>query len=330
MAEQKRQSDDAIALLNVQLGMEVTERKMTESQKDSIIQQALDRQYALRVQSMREEIAAAQGNPFYDPVALQKLEDQLADIQRQHQLAVSKTIADGLKSDEQRFNQFFNSINGDMTNMANKMISGQVTIGQGFTRLGVQMEQAMIQALEKMVLKWVEQHLFMMITHQAWLAQLLGLDSANNATKQAQGAIAADAAVTQQAGVAGAAAFASVMASLPFPENVAAAPGAMAAAISATMGNLSLASAAGGMEVPNDMLAMVHKNEMVLPAGLSSGIKSAIGAQPGGGRAQPGIVPEQHTHLHVHAVDRGGVQRLFKNNSGELARTMRRAARHGK
>lgn len=330
IAEQKRQSDDAIALLSVQLGMEVTQRKLTESQKDAILQQELDKQYAMRVQSMRQEIAAAQGNPFYDPVALQKLEDQLADIQRQHQLAVSKTVADGMKSDEQRFNQFFTGVNSGMMTLTNQMLRGQVTIGAGFARLGVQMEMAMIQALEKMVLKWVEQHLFMMITHQTWLAQLLGLDAANNAAKTAQSAAAADASVTQQAGIAGAAAFASVMASLPFPENIAAAPGAMAAAISATLGNLSLASAAGGMEVPNDMLAMVHKNEMVLPAGISSGLKTAIGAQPGGQKAAMQANPEQHIHMNVHAVDRQGVQRLFKNNSGEMMRTIKKAARHGK
>ena len=44
-----------------------------------------------------------------------------------------------------------------------------------------------------------------------------------------------------------------------------------------------IASAAGGWVVPSDQLAMVHQNEMILPANISQGLQSMISANGGGG-----------------------------------------------
>jgi len=83
-----------------------------------------------------------------------------------------------------------------------------------------------------------------------------------------------------------------------------------------------VASAAGGWaNVPEDQMAMVHKNEMILPAPLAEGVRNMIGQGGAGGGA---------THnWHIHAVDAAGVKRFFLDNQDALAAALSRASRNG-
>ena len=82
-------------------------------------------------------------------------------------------------------------------------------------------------------------------------------------------------------------------------------------------------SAAGGWTVPQlgsgGVLAQLHSQEMVLPAGISSGLQGMI-ANGGGG----------HTfNIGVNAVDAGSVARLFSSNGSALVQALNTALRHG-
>ena len=83
--------------------------------------------------------------------------------------------------------------------------------------------------------------------------------------------------VMSSAGLSGAYGFTSVMAALPFPINMAVAPVVAATAFAETA---AYAAAAGGWDVPADSMAMLHKNEMVLPASLADNVRNMTG---GGG-----------------------------------------------
>jgi hypothetical protein len=82
--------------------------------------------------------------------------------------------------------------------------------------------------------------------------------------------------IISDAGLAGAAAFASVIAALPFPANIAVAPGVAAGAVGDTLAFAAVASAAGGMDVTKDQLVKVHENETILPPPLAEGFKGLI------------------------------------------------------
>ena len=97
-----------------------------------------------------------------------------------------------------------------------------------------------------------------------------------------------------------------------------------AALASASVLALSLPSAAGGMIVPNDTLAMVHENEMVLPARYTSGLTNMIDQANGGGVA--GMT--NHFHVNVNANGRlnaGDLDGLHDAVVGSL----KKAARNG-
>ena len=119
---------------------------------------------------------------------------------------------------------------------------------------------------------------------------------------------------------AAAAAFASI-AAIPVV-GPALAPLAAAGALAAVIGIGShLASAEGGWDrVPSDQVAMIHKNEMVLPAPLAESVRNmASGGGGGGGQA-----------IHIHAMDAQSFNHALKNNIGGLRDVLHQAVRNGR
>lgn len=98
------------------------------------------------------------------------------------------------------------------------------------------------------------------------------------------------------------------------------AAGAMVAMLAMVQGLINqIPSAAGGWErVPNDTMAMIHKDEQVLPAKYAEGLRNLVAN--GGGNVT----------INISAVDGPGVRRLLLNNSGAVAESLARAVRDGR
>jgi hypothetical protein len=232
-----------------------------------------------------------------------------------------KNIDNSANVEQRTWTQLTARINSAFDQSIQGLVKGTMTFGKAFGSLLDNLLGDFISFLAKKVEKWAEEQLLELALHSQFLTNILGLDAVNHAASTAEGAVAASLQVTQQAGVAGAAGFASVMASVPFPANIALAPETAAAAIAATLSNLSLASAAGGYDVPQDMLAMVHANEMILPASLSSGLKSMITGGSGG----PQITVNYNGDFS--AIDSRGMEAVFDKNSNSIAKMVRKELR---
>src|SRR5215469_7075640 len=103
-----------------------------------------------------------------------------------------------------------------------------------------------------------------------------------------------------------------------------AAAGPAAAGEAAVMAAASgIASAAGGWVVPSDQLALVHQNEMILPARISQGLQSMISANAGSAAGSSPVV------INVSAIDSQDVKRFFHSNSGLLVDALNKAMRNG-
>jgi hypothetical protein len=84
-------------------------------------------------------------------------------------------------------------------------------------------------------------------------------------------------------------------------------------------------SAAGGWMVPSASLAMLHTNEMVLPANISQGLQSMIGSGGGGGASAGGA----NVMFNVSAMDSQSVAKFFQSNGSTLVAAINRATRNG-
>lgn len=84
----------------------------------------------------------------------------------------------------------------------------------------------------------------------------------------------------------------------------------------------------GAWNIPHDQLAVVHKNEMVMTAGQSEGLRNLIqNGGAGGGPSAPSV--SASAHVSISAMDSRSIKRTLDSNGGVLMKTMSRAVRNG-
>lgn len=242
--------------------------------------------------------------------------------EEQYNLALQKNDNAAATARNKVWEKSFQTINQTFDRAITGMISGQQRLSVAFAQLGARLIESIAGTLATMALKWAEHYILVNILQKSHIAQEIADRIAGNTAKHAVDAASNVATVTGDAAVGAAATFASVLEALPFPANVAAAPGAAAAMFASIESFAPIASAAGGMVVPEDMLSMVHKNEMVLPAHIAQPLTSAV---KGGG----GFGGESHVHAHftIHAVDSSGFEKLLHANQDAIVATITRAMR---
>ena len=103
------------------------------------------------------------------------------------------------------------------------------------------------------------------------------------------------------------------------------APAAAIAAIAAVASfGSKIASAAGGWgQVPYDQMAMVHKNEMVLPARFAAPLREMLTDTHDG----PGAGGGDTYNISIHAIDARSFEQYLKSNRNALVRNIKGATR---
>ena len=192
----------------------------------------------------------------------QKTQDQLEKLDKKHALDMVKLNNQHTLALKQQWGQLWESVSRAFTMSLQGIITGTTTLKDALTNMWQSLLASFVEMVAQMALKWIAAQLMMLI---------FGGESDKERAASGVGA---------QAAIAGSAGYASVMAALPFPANVALAPivGSTSAAVAGSY--IALASAAGGWDVPEDTLAYVHKREVILPAPLADRFREASG---GGG-----------------------------------------------
>ena len=206
---------------------------------------------------------------------------------------------------ERPWDQLSKNIQRTMTHTTMGLIEGTMTVQKAFIKLGDGILQIMVNALAKVLAQHIAHAIMVNVVEKSQLAQSIAAYLGYYSTKLAASKTAAVAQGTTDAGLAGAAGYASVIEALPFPVNIMTAPGVAAEVIATTMGLQSFA--AGTDYVPRTGFALLHEGEAVTPASQN---------RAGGG-----------VHLHVHAVDARGLDAWFDQNQDRLTRTLQRGMR---
>jgi|GEM_PF-945219 len=87
----------------------------------------------------------------------------------------------------------------------------------------------------------------------------------------------------------------------------------------------------GAWSIPQSQLAMVHQNELVMPAAEAGAFRSMLSAQAkgGGGGAGAPSGGDTHVHLNVTAQDAASVKSWLGGNSRQIMKAMDQALRQG-
>jgi hypothetical protein len=289
--------------------------KATMALKVASGQMSAQQEINAEIQSVQQR--AAEEQKFYD--------QQLALYQRDS-AAYQKTMTDKLvaeqKTDQQilqlrtqlatqsnkQDNQLTQAVTRGLNQTVTGVLQGTQTMGQAFQRLGQNIILSVITgALDKMVTSFLANNATIQGAQQS-LSNFLSISNDQNAaSSELTSQQAASSAITTYAAEGAAAAIASTSAIPIIGPELAPASGAE---IYADIMSFQVASAAGGMVVDQDQLAMVHENEMILPAHLSQGIGSMIAnGQTGGGTNHFHFSPQINGKLGPDDID--GLHQAF-------------------
>jgi hypothetical protein len=228
-----------------------------------------------------------------------KIHNQLLTLDKKYHLDSEKLTAQSITQQQQKWLGFAGSIKSSFNSAITGMIQGTQTFGQAVGSIFMSMGEAVFGVLEDIAAKWV-------------VTQIVG-DTASATGARAQ--IGADAAT------AGAAAFASTAAIPVVGPGLA--PAAGAAAYAQTMAYQAAVPgfAVGAWEIPGDMMANIHKGEMILPKPFADSVRENGGFAPGGGGGD--------THIHINAVDAQSVHKLFQQHGASIVASIHQQHRNG-
>jgi hypothetical protein len=230
----------------------------------------------------------------------------LADIPKKLPPALAKTKT----QTDQLMQSISQNIANSFTTAIHGMISGTETLTSAFKKMGQQMLSSMEAVLEKMLSQWLQHHIMELLIHTQTKQEEVVQEEAASAEKQT---ISMRDHMQQVLMLAKQTAISAWNALSKIPV-IGPALGAAAAAstFAAVMAFGSITSAAGGFyEVDRDQLAMIHKNEMVLPAGIAERLRSTVDGS--GGMA--GSAVSVNVYHNVNAIDAASFKDTIKQHS---------------
>jgi hypothetical protein len=322
---------------------------VSQSQAIQMIRQIETAQHnadAEKLQSERDYIALQMQSLAAVGGDVAKLEEQYTRVLKQIADEKRKFDAEMAQDDQKMWNTMMQGaqratqiISSSFTSAFDRMLTTHTSFGNvmkqfwnqmvlGFEKMGLQIVATEIQQIAMRVAAEIAGQTLTTAAATAGAAQRSGIGLLENLKS-----------IESAAATAAANAYKWVMEDVPFPVNAALAPAAAAAAFTGVMAFGSIASAAGGMEVLHDQVAMVHKNEMILPANLSQGFRNIIsgngtaGAAGAGGSkgvGSGGGGTSNHVHIGSITLHGGGSREEMRDVlDSELVPRIQKAMRRG-
>ncbi len=288
------------------------------SKRDELLQASLNREDEYQRNSLATQLAELDRSDKEYLAKRQALVDQLQALD--DKMASRRVAADNqaTKTMVDRYKSAIDMVGNDFQSGVMQWIRGTKSFGQAFSEMGKSMVTDFIGNLIKMEVKNAEHWAVQKAVHASAVATEKALDTAGAVESEAIEKTSAAKSIFVSAKKAYAAVSANEgINSIPFVGPAL----AQAAGAAAFAGIMSLAAFEQGGIVGSDQLAMVHKNEMVLPAHISQSVQAmANGGREGGGQGGD-------THYHYHGAPGENPNSIRQNQRAfaDMAKKMLRA-----
>ncbi|HUO54274.1 MAG TPA: hypothetical protein VMU18_06020 [Rhodoblastus sp.] len=315
---EKKTLYDALAKLKV----------MSAGERLAATQQALDEEYAaeralVERQSQLGELSLEQQ---------QQIRNRMLAVDAKYALDSQKILLQSVEQIAAPMDHAVDSMAASFSSGVSGMIFHARTLNQAMASVAQSVVSQFIRMGVDVVANWTKAQVAQVILSQA---------------AERQKTAAAMAGATARGGIAageGASSLASLIANAVKSISIdASAAGAGAAAFSAPfLGPAAVAEGAavkgavlslaafdiGAWQIDQDQIAMVHRNEMVMPAAEAGAFRSMLTNAAGGG-APSGGGGDTHVHLNVSALDAGSVKNWLSNNSRQIMKALDQAVKNG-
>lgn len=309
-SEQQRQD-----VLRLQLG------QITNRQEIALMQQLAEQEYQTEY-AMLEHYRQLWAQR---PHIVAEVDKQIEELKAQHIARMDqleqKETRDAVSTWDKRLAPITRGFNQSISGM----IMGTQTLKQGMDRMFQSILLSEIQTDAERLQHWVATELAKVGAAAAGAEATKTIHAAAAAQTKVEDAASAKSEITNAAATAGAKAYQAVV-GIPIVGPILApiAAGVAFAGVEAFGGNL--ASAAGGWDrVPyDDAPALLHRNEMVLPATLADRVRGMT-EPAGGGRRTPG----SGDTYHIQAMDGQSIADTLRRNPKAISQAVKHAHRLG-
>jgi urease gamma subunit len=305
---------------------------LSDQQKLAASKSALDEEYNAEKALLQKELTI-------DGLKLaqkQAINDKLKALDQKYAADSEKLFMQSVENQIQAWDNMVNTISGSFSSGIMGMIRGTETFRQMMLHVAGAITQQFVKLGVDLVANWAKTQIAQVVLSQSAEGQKTAAALAGAAARggiasgEAMSGIASIIAnaiksITIDSGVAGAGAAAF---SAPFIGPAAVAEGAAVKGAVMSMAAFDI----GAWQIDQDQVAMVHRNEMVMPAAEAGAFRSMLsGAAQGGGVGAGAAAAggDTHVHLNVSALDAHSVKNWLSNNSGQIMKAMNQAVRNG-
>lgn len=307
--EKRKALDDALSHHRITASQWLSQSQSLSQQEASDIQALYQKELDLAGQTVEQKVALK--NKEAD--ALRQISNQEADANR--------------RAADQSQSEWESSVGGilsSFTSAMKGMISGHETFRQAMLKALENLGNKFADMVEKMVVKWIAGELSHTAATTAGVAARTAAEASGSAVNV--GAIAAGAlkAVSTGAGQT----FAGVSGFLaPIMGPAALGPAAMAEATVLSVGSGLVSADIGMWKVPGDMPALIHRNEMIIPAGPAAAMRDMF--SNGGAGGGSGVSVNPRVSFNVSSMDSANVAKTLMRNNGAVVKAVHQAVRSG-
>ncbi len=210
------------------------------------------------------------------------------------------------------------------TNSINGMILGTTTWQKAVQKVEQTVVSSLLNGAEQIAKQWLQSEIARTLGTETGVAERTAAESMGQAVGLTQMASTATKTIGTDAAKAASSTYATVS-EIPYVGWILA-PVAAGAAYAAVIGYESMISSAGGLwSVPADTLAMVHKQETILPATIAQPMRDFF---TGGGNASGGGGGDNYA-ITIQAIDAQTGARFLMDNAAVIAKGLAREMRNG-
>ncbi len=324
ISEQIKADEDGLKQTLAVYADEARQHQITQMQKVAWSRQALDAEFAAQVAALQREA----GLGAQSLAQKQRIDDQILDAERRNQDQMTALVRNAINEQEREYQSYGSTVTQAFNSQLHGLLSGTESWHKAFKAV---LEDLLIKFIE-----WGEETVVRQIATEA--AKTAATSAGVTARTGAEQAGAAASLAAQSATIvrsilsSAAEAFAGVFGFLaPIMGPFAAGPATAAQATVAGLAGAVASADLGVWQVPQDMLTLIHHNELGMPAAEAGAFRQMLsGEAPAVGDARGGAVHiHPTTNFHVAAVDSGSVAQWMKANSSTMMKAIDEAVRHG-
>jgi hypothetical protein len=333
----KKRIDDEIKALQESLAIKKTifdgEAKLkniSEGEKIALVRAATQEEYEAQRALLEQEAGLADLSVKQKEAALSKIRT----LEATHQKQMLQLAYQAAEEQDKIWQRLASKIGSSMSSSIMGLLQHTTTFREGVRQMAVQATQYFVN----MGTQWVAS--FAMNIAKNIATHVMGEQAMTEATQLGVSERTASEAAGSVADIAGkvAAVIKSIMASsaesfagvfgFMAPLLGPAAAGPAAAAQATVAGAASIASFdIGAWNIPQDQLAMVHKNELVMTASQGDAFRNLV--NNGGARSDAPPSVHAPVNFHVHALDAQGVASFLQGNGREIMKAVGRHVQDG-